>query len=268
MKMFSILVFLITLAIFSRAETHQDSHGAPHSHTENLPTTPFSVCEQKVLNTYSKYFGKSKIHKAFHVMLACAGLQGDPLNRKGWKNYLPICPAEPPDSKEWTEDWSNSIAKYHPCADSCFKHSSKRSWSQIMSEEKALLGTLTANVKSVYNWLRQLPEEDVSILNRHFPAQQCCYSRGKLITDGPGAGTPDTIFLSPRKTPKRLRPTGPLRAALFHERFDVSIIEDKFPNWPKGWEDYWILGWAPVPTRAPRYWGFDSHNRSCEHFKN
>lgn len=269
MKWLSVFLILSTIAIFSRAETteHLPIAPEPQGRPQAEPASPFQQCEQTVLGIYPKYFGRSKSQRAFHVMLACAGLQGDPLRRKGWKNYLPICPANPPAIGEWTQDWNNSIAKFHPCAESCFKHSSRKSWGEIISEERKASNGLDKNQRSAYGWFRQLNSEDMTILTRHYPAQQCCYSRGKLITEGPGAGTPDIIFLSPGKTPKRLRPTGPLRAALFHERFDVEIIEEKFPRWPQGWLDYWKLGWGPVPTRAPKFWGIDARNHSCEYFK-
>ena len=107
-----------------------------------------------------------------------------------------------------------------------------------------------------------------SILNRHYPGQQCCYSRGRLVTDGPGAGTPDVIFMATGLTPKRLKRTGPLRAALFHDRFDVEIIKEKFSKWPQDWQDYWNLGWAPLASQTEKYWGYDSLNHSCERFQN
>ncbi|NBX67746.1 MAG: hypothetical protein EBR01_02135 [Proteobacteria bacterium] len=271
MKWLSTLFFLSTLAFFSSAESVEHALPATEPQNQNHPEAPpasaFQQCEKTVLTLYPKYFGRQNSQRAFHVMLACAGLQGDPLKRKGWKNYLPICPAEPPGGNDWKQDWDNSVAKYHPCADSCFKHSSRKSWRQIMSEERTASKGMDKKLKATYSWFRQLHSDDLSVLDRHYPAQQCCYSRGKLITEGPGAGTPDIIFLAPGKTPIRLRPTGPLRAALFHDRFDVDIIDERFSKWPKGWEEYWSLGWSPVPTRAPKYWGVDSRNRSCEYFK-
>lgn len=275
MKWLSVLFFLSTLAFFSKAETNEHSHStltsppetSSSTHPQAEPATPFQGCEKTVLELHAKHFGKTKYQRAFHVMLACSGLKGDPIQRKGWKNYLPICPAEPPVGSDWKQDWDKSVNQYHPCADSCFKHSSRRSWAQIIGEERAAARGLDKKIKATYAWYRQLQSEDLSILERHYPAQQCCYSRGKLITEGPGAGTPDIIFLAPGKTPVRLRPTGPLRAALFHDKFDVDIINERFPRWPKGWEDYWNLGWSPVPTRAPKFWGIDSRNRSCEYLR-
>lgn len=130
------------------------------------------------------------------------------------------------------------------------------------------MGSLAASIKKQYAWYNMIGSEDIEILNRHYPGQQCCYYRGQLITEGPGAGTPDVVFIDPNRTPKRLRPTGPLRAALFHDKFDVEIIKTRFQKWPKGWKDYWALGWSPVASLAPKFWGKDSRNQSCENFSN
>jgi hypothetical protein len=272
MKWLSVIFFLSTLAFFSRAGEHtpnlQNQNNSPEVHPNTEVLTQFSLCESKVTKLSSKYFGRNNSLRAFHLMLACGGLQGDPISRKGWKNYLPICPAEPPSEGNWTQDKPRFVSQYHICADSCYRRSSRKSWSEIMTEDRGLLKKSAPEMQKRYAWYNQLSGEDFNILSRHFPAQQCCYSKGKLVTQGPGAGTPDVIFIFPGRTPKRLRPAGPLRAALFHEKFDVQIIEEKFPSWPKGWDDYFQLGWAPVPTRAPKYWGFDQYNRSCERFNN
>jgi hypothetical protein len=270
MKWLSVIFFLSTLAFFSRAVEQSPNHASQNASPDVRPEvealTPFSSCESKVTQLFSKYFGRNNSLRAFHLMLACGGVQGDPIHRKGWKNYLPICPAEPPSEGNWTHDKPRFVSQYHICADSCYRHSSRKSWTEIMSEDRKILRNSSPEISKKYAWYNQLGEEDFNILSRHYPAQQCCYSKGKLVTRGPGAGTPDVIFIFPGKTPKRLRPAGPLRAALFHEKFDVQIIEEKFPSWPKGWEDYFQLGWGPVPTRAPKYWGFDQNNRSCERF--
>jgi hypothetical protein len=277
MKWLSIGFFLFSLAAFSQPDTQIPVHspnpneGSPslRPKTENeLSSSPFLQCEKNISELVPKYFGKSKSHFSFQLMLACSGLEGDPIVRKGWKSYLPACPAEPPRSGDWKSDKDRFISQFHICADSCYRHSAKRSWQEIISEEKKAARNIPKNILRKYGWFKMISSEEISILNRHYPGQQCCYSRGRLVTDGPGAGTPDVIFMATGLTPKRLKRTGPLRAALFHDRFDVEIIKEKFSKWPQDWQDYWNLGWAPLASQTEKYWGYDSLNHSCERFQN
>lgn len=277
MKFLPILFVITCLASGSYADSvpHQTPTPQPVlSHPVNTTTSQpsgaydFVTCENKVKELFPKYLGRQRDHLYFHVMLACSGLEGDPVPRKGWKNSLPNCPHHPPSSTQWKPDRERFSAQFHTCADSCFRHSSKKSWKEIISQEKLLIRGMPAKIKQQYAWYDKLNAEDRDILDHYYPGQQCCYYQGKLITDGPGAGTPDVVFIAPNLTPKRLRPAGPLRAALFHDKFDVEIIKTKFPRWPRGWKDYWDLGWSPTATSAPRFWGKDSNHKSCENFQN
>ncbi|MCX6104132.1 MAG: hypothetical protein NT000_12870 [Proteobacteria bacterium] len=275
MTYLTIFIFIFAIPFHFLVAKTEESTGASLTHSnastekthELLPSSPFADCEGQVSLLAKKYYGDSRSANFFHRMIACAGMEGDPLKRKGWKQHLPICPATPPEGNRWTKDWNSAVEKYHVCADSCFKLSAKRSWKEIIHEERKELAGIPKNLKKYFNWYDKLSGEEITILNRHYPGQQCCYHKAKLVTDGPGAGTPDIIFLAPGKTPKRLPRTGPLRAALMHERFDIEIIKENFPNWPNGWKDYWKLGWAPTPTAGEKNWGFDSTNRSCKGFQ-
>ena len=82
-----------------------------------------------------------------------------------WPNILPDCPCDEGEIKE-SEDFERSnmgIRTYHPGAENCYRSSEPLTY---ISPDN--------------------PEKIAS------PGQQCCYDEsGKLITNGPGAGTPD-----------------------------------------------------------------------------
>lgn len=100
----------------------------------------------------------------------------------------------------------------------------------------------------------------------HFPmaGQQATYYEGKLITDGPGAGTPDLVSAKARP------PYTPF--AKDHGEFDVvpynllveaeeqGLEEQGLIDQP-AWLLYHELGWAPknLPD-AEEYWGFDGND--------
>jgi RHS repeat-associated protein len=115
-----------------------------------------------------------------------------------WTKDLPSCPVDLSceDNQAWSQDPDWAVNKYHPGADTCYR-----------------LGT--------GNW-------GDNRLN------QCCYDpSGRLITDGPGAGTPDKTGVHP-----------------FHYFYDVQPFERM------GWKKYHEAGWAPiVPAGTPRNWG-------------
>ena len=86
-------------------------------------------------------------------------------NYSGWLDSLPDCPCNEDEIRE-PEDFESSnfgIGTYHPGAENCYRSSEPLTY---ISPDN--------------------PEKIAS------PGQQCCYDEsGKLITNGPGAGTPD-----------------------------------------------------------------------------
>ena len=200
--------------------------------------------------------------------LKCAGLPGDPINRKNWTRYLPACPEEPPSSPPWYKDskWAN--ATYHPGAKFCLRLGALR--------PKDCAPNLTTWECIGGPWLDQIPKALADLLRPNIPSQQCCYdTEGKFITDGAAAGTPDMIFKTrrveevfekqvvasdlfskvmkdadaQRALEKTVAPTDESTASIHHYIVDARIITACFPGWPgKKEEDvqlYQSLGWTP-----------------------
>lgn len=213
--------------------------------------------------------GKKKL-LTFFSGLKCAGLPGDPINRKNWKTYLPTCPDKAPPSPPWFKDskWAN--ATYHPGANACLRiwanrpkdcRNDQKMWECIGSQE----------------WLASLPSEIAGILKENSPSQQCCYDlKNQLITQGAAAGTPDMVYKTVRTEEvieryfwKEVEGIKDLtlehlenafkkleskkqdkRASMDHYILDARIITTCFPDWPGLGEQhvktYQSLGWAPL----------------------
>lgn len=186
----------------------------------------------------------------FFTGLKCAGLPGDPLERKNWTSYLPACPEKAPKSPPWYQDskWAN--AAYHPGSSSCFRLGASR------PESCAPPLKLWECVGK--QWLKEIPPALSQMLKDNVPSQQCCYdSDKKLILEGAAAGTPDLIFKSTQieETVEQhlagdRKTLPPEKAAAFdHHIIDARIISACFPGWP-GKDGihvkyYQALGWTP-----------------------
>ncbi len=220
------------------------------------------------LVSYTQNDEGKKVLSYFFTGLKCAGLPGDPLNRKNWISYLPSCPQEPPSSPPWYKDNKWSTGTYHPGARVCYRLAAKRpepcdprlkTW-QCMGGE----------------WLEGLPEAIKTLMVDATPSQQCCFdSENKLITEGAAAGTPDMIFksqaiedivernfLNKKLKLKTLKMAdlekafetkgedkSETKASINHHILDARIITACFPDWPGENEQhlktYHALGWTP-----------------------
>lgn len=214
--------------------------------------------------------GREKL-AAYFTGLACGGADGDPIaGRKNWRTFLPACPAEAPSGAPWVSDPKPAIHKFHPGADSCWRKPATRG--QDCPAAKSVWECINGD------WLKEQPTAVAAILKDHPPAQQCCYGKsGLLIKDGPGAGTPDTIFsarviedvvsdpedegatpMEPAGLVKRTREKilsleNRLKdghAAIEHNILDARLISACMKDWP-GEDDqhvktYHALGWGPL----------------------
>ena len=82
----------------------------------------------------------------------------------GWLEHLPDCPCSEDEAKQ-SGNWQGDLAPpqwYHPGCEACYRS----------------------------------PSSKTNIFGQG-GGQQCCYRSGKLITDGPGAGTPDRTYPRP-----------------------------------------------------------------------
>ncbi|MFM8270099.1 MAG: hypothetical protein ACKN9V_07915 [Pseudomonadota bacterium] len=200
--------------------------------------------------------------------LKCAGLPGDPINRKNWKTYVPDCPAVAPKSPPWVKDNKWGTANYHPGAYKCLRLGASR------PEDCPLQETLWQCIGK--EWFQDLDPKLAQILIDKIPSQQCCYdSESNLITEGPSAGTPDTVFRShsveeaaekhflkleeqgrtlkiedvEKELEKNKRSVGEIKESLAHHIMDARIIDACFPDWPgknnQSVKTYHALGWTP-----------------------
>jgi hypothetical protein len=129
-----------------------------------------------------------------------------------WYESLPNCPCENPDKKGvkindgWAKD-KGDLFKYHRGATECF-----RSYPAVETAEGA-------------------------------SGQQCCYDeKGKLITGGCGAGTPDKISTCDGEDENGVMKTR-ISGLLGHYNKDVKPW-DKFGGIDSGWVKYNLL-WKP-----------------------
>ena len=94
MTYLTIFIFIFAIPFHSLVAKTEESTGASLTHSnastekthELLPSSPFADCEGQVSLLAKKYYGDSRSANFFHRMIACAGMEGDPLKRKGWKH--------------------------------------------------------------------------------------------------------------------------------------------------------------------------------------
>lgn len=199
--------------------------------------------------------------------LKCAGRPGDPINRKNWTTYVPHCPPTTPKSPPWAKDNKWGTANYHPGAYKCLRLGASR------PRECGPRETIWQCIGK--EWFTGLDPRIAEMLVDKTPSQQCCYdSENKLITEGPAAGTPDTVFRShsveeaaekhflrieesardlkiedlEKELEKQKRSAKEIKESLAHHIMDARIIDACFPSWPgKDNEDvktYHSLGWT------------------------
>lgn len=199
--------------------------------------------------------GKKKLSH-FFTGLKCAGLPGDPVERKNWKSYLPTCPEKAPKSPPWYKDSKSANATYHPGAFACYRLGAQR--------PKNCDARLTIWECMGGKWLAEIPETIAEILKENSPSQQCCYSKsGNIITSGAAAGTADMVFKTRyvedivQQAMDEMEQTPSAKghypkdgkASLEHYIMDARIITACFPSWPgKEGADvktYHDLGWGP-----------------------
>jgi hypothetical protein len=125
-------------------------------------------------------------------------------------------------------------------------------------------------------WFKGLDPKIAEMLIDKIPSQQCCYdSESKLITEGPSAGTPDTVFRShsveeaaekhfltleehsrelkvedlEKEMAKTKRSAREIKESIVHHIMDARIIDACFPDWPgknnQSVKTYHSLGWTP-----------------------
>ena len=200
--------------------------------------------------------------------LKCAGLPGDPINRKNWKSYVPDCPPTPPKSPPWTQDNKWGTANYHPGAHKCLRLGASRP--ENCSPQETVWQCIGKE------WFKGLDHKIAELLVDKIPSQQCCYdSESKLITEGPAAGTPDTVFRShsvedlaekhfikmetakdlrvedvEKELARQKRSLHEIKETIAHHIMDARIIDACFPNWPgknnESLKTYHSLGWSPL----------------------
>ncbi|NBX92827.1 MAG: hypothetical protein EB078_06405 [Proteobacteria bacterium] len=200
--------------------------------------------------------GKKKLTH-FFTGLRCAGLPGDPIQRKNWRAYLPECPDKAPKSPPWYKDSKSANQTYHPGAASCYRLGAKKpkTCDEKLSIWECMNGT----------WLKEIPTDISEILKENSPSQQCCYDKDNArIISGPGAGTPDLVFKTHfvedivreamDESQQGVEMSGHYpkdgKASLEHHIMDARIITACFPDWP-GTKDnhvktYQSLGWGPL----------------------
>jgi len=200
--------------------------------------------------------------------LSCGGLPGDPFERKNWKTYVPECPRTVPKSPPWARDNKWGMANYHPGAYKCMRLGANRP--QNCPPQETVWQCIGKD------WFKGLDPKIAEMLIDKVPSQQCCYdSESKLITDGPAAGTPDTVFRThsieeaAEKHLLKLEQTGrdlkiedlekeiskdkkslhEIKESLAHHIMDARIIDACFPDWPgknnQNVKIYHALGWTP-----------------------
>lgn len=200
--------------------------------------------------------------------LKCAGLPGDPIDRKNWTAFVPDCPPKAPKSPPWQKDNKWGTANYHPGANKCLRLGASR------PENCDARETLWQCIGK--EWFKGLNKKIAELLIDKVPSQQCCYdSDSNLITKGPSAGTPDTVFRShsvedvaekhflkleaqgrtlkiedlEKELEKTKRSAREIKEAIAHHIMDARIIDACFPDWPgKNNESvnlYHSLGWTP-----------------------
>jgi hypothetical protein len=217
--------------------------------------------------------------------LKCAGLPGDPINRQNWTSFVPHCPPTAPKSPPWVKDNKWATAHYHPGAYKCMRFGASR------PEKCDPRETLWECIGK--GWFKGLDPNIAEMLKDKIPSQQCCYdSESKLITEGPSAGTPDTVFRShsveevaqkhfltleknsrdlkiedlEREIEKDKKSLQEIKESIAHHIMDARIIDACFPDWPgknnQSVKTYHSLGWTPFKYLSEcqnRYSSF-SHN--------
>jgi hypothetical protein len=204
----------------------------------------------------------------YFIGLKCAGLPGDPIDRKNWISNLPSCPAKVPKSPPWVGDNKWGTAHYHPGAYKCLRLGASRPENCDPRE------TLWECIGK--EWFKGLDPKISDLLRDKTPSQQCCYdSESKLITAGPSAGTPDTVFRShsveeaaekhllkleesskdlkvedlEKEMAKTKRSVREIKESIVHHIMDARIIDACFPAWPgknnESVKIYHSLGWTP-----------------------
>lgn len=137
-----------------------------------------------------------------------------------WYKGLPDCPCENPDLKgvKTNEGWASEGASHaHPGAAECF---------------------------------RSYPLQGVNKLMLDGPGQQCCYDAcGKLITGGPGAGTPDQAN-STKGEDGQGKVIHYWYGGIYH------VLRDYVP--------FKILGWQLYNMLWPPNQGKDANGKPCQ----
>lgn len=200
--------------------------------------------------------------------LKCAGLPGDPIDRKNWTSYVPGCPPKAPKSPPWVKDNKWGTANYHPGAYKCMRLGASR---PEKCEPKKTVWQCIGQ-----EWFKGLDPKIAEMLIDKIPSQQCCYdSESKLITEGPSAGTPDTVFRShsveevaqkhfltlennskalkiedlESEIEKDKKSLQEIKESIAHHIMDARIIDACFPDWPgknnHSLKTYHSLGWTP-----------------------
>lgn len=146
------------------------------------------------------------------LVLSCQSPETINIGVSTWFDQLPACPCENPDRKGvkthdgWATDEGN-INKFHKGATICF-----RSYPPIRT-------------------------------NEGMSSQQCCYDeKGRLITNGSGAGTPDKESTCDNEDAKGFM-TLRLSGVIGHYNKDVKPWE-AFGGVDSGWVNY-NLFWIP-----------------------
>lgn len=212
--------------------------------------------------------GKKKLVNFFSG-LKCAGLPGDPIERKNWKSFLPTCPDKAPKSPPWYRDSKWSTGTYHIGAHVCFRLGANR---PPKCPAQLKLWECIGGVE----WMKTLPTDIAEMLKDNSPSVQCCYDKeNTLISTGAAAGTPDMVFKTQRLeevVDKEILKLDQLaatvsiqdvedafehsrnklkdgKASMEHYIMDARIITACFPDWPGKSEEhvatYQSLGWAP-----------------------